>query len=178
MRRKFTNPFGFVHSSDMIGRYTHTRKQANLFFPLFSFFFLFYTNRTGLPHTRQAGSVLSVRFIMRRLQQATANPKTFRRIRTAPRRGRRLCRPDKCCGFAEDIRENAAFCGRTEASAPTRIAAVQSYPALRSGARGLREGFCRSAGRSRRRCGRGVRHRRGSASTAARRLRNRWRTAP
>ena len=44
MRRKFTNPFGFVHSSDMIGRYTHTRKQANLFFPLFSFFFLFYTN--------------------------------------------------------------------------------------------------------------------------------------
>ena len=48
MRRKFTNPFGFVHSSDMIGRYTHTRKQANLFFPLFSFFFLFYTNRTGL----------------------------------------------------------------------------------------------------------------------------------
>ena len=50
MRRKFTNPFGFVHSSDMIGRYTHTRKQANLFFPLFSFFFLFYTNRTGLPH--------------------------------------------------------------------------------------------------------------------------------
>ena len=23
-------PFGFVHSSDMIGRYTHTRKQANL----------------------------------------------------------------------------------------------------------------------------------------------------
>ena len=78
VRRKFTNPFGFVHSSDMIGRYTHTRKQANLFFPLFSFFFLFYTNRTGLPHTRQAGSVLSVRFIMRRLQQATANPKTFR----------------------------------------------------------------------------------------------------
>ena len=120
MRRKFTNPFGFVHSSDMIGRYTHTRKQANLFFPLFSFFFLFYTNRTGLPHTRQAGSVLSVRFIMRRLQQATANPKTFRRIRTAPRRGRRLCRPDKYCGFAEDFRENAAFCGRTEASAPTR----------------------------------------------------------
>ena len=40
----FTNPFGFVHSSDMIGRYTHIRKQANLFFPLFSFFFLFYTN--------------------------------------------------------------------------------------------------------------------------------------
>ena len=119
MRRKFTNPFGFVHSSDMIGRYTHTCKQANLFFPLFSFFFLFYTNRTGLPHTRQAGSVLSVRFIMKRLQQATANPKTFRRIRTAPRRGRRLCRPDKYCGFAEDFRENAAFCGRTEASAPT-----------------------------------------------------------
>ena len=58
MRRKFTNPFGFVHSSDMIGWYTHTRKQANLFFPLFSFFFLFYTNRTGLPHTRAAGSVL------------------------------------------------------------------------------------------------------------------------
>ena len=26
MQRKFTNPFGFVHSSDMIGRYTHTRK--------------------------------------------------------------------------------------------------------------------------------------------------------
>ena len=50
----FTNPFGFVHSSDMIGRYTHTRKQANLFFPLFSFFFLFYTNRIGLPRTRQA----------------------------------------------------------------------------------------------------------------------------
>ena len=49
VRRKFTNPFGFVHSSDMIGRYTHTRKQANLFFPLFSFFFLFYTNETSLP---------------------------------------------------------------------------------------------------------------------------------
>lgn len=45
----FTNPLGFVHSSDMIGRYTHTRKQANLFFPLFSFFFLFYTNETSLP---------------------------------------------------------------------------------------------------------------------------------
>ena len=86
MSEMFTNPFGFVHSSDMIGRYTHTRKQANLFFPLFSFFFLFYTNRTGLPPVRQAGSVFSVRFIMRRLQQATANPKTFRRIRTAPRR--------------------------------------------------------------------------------------------
>ena len=135
----FTNPFGFVHSSDMIGRYTHTRKQANLFFPLFSFFFLFYTNRTGLPHTRQAGSVLSVRFIMRRLQQATANPKTFRRIRTAPRRGRRLCRPEQqaeifrkfranpqalafftvgadahigplgSCEFAEDYRKNGVF---------------------------------------------------------------------
>ena len=49
VRRKFTNPFGFVHSSDMIGRYTHTCKQANLFFPLFSFFFLFYTNETSLP---------------------------------------------------------------------------------------------------------------------------------
>ena len=57
MSEMFTNPFGFVHSSDMIGRYTHTRKQANLFFPLFSFFFLFYTNRTGLPLRRQAGSV-------------------------------------------------------------------------------------------------------------------------
>ena len=57
MSEMFTNPFGVVHSSDMIGRYTHTRKQANLFFPLFSFFFLFYTNRTGLPHLRQAGSV-------------------------------------------------------------------------------------------------------------------------
>ena len=57
MSEMFTNPFGFVHSSDMIGRYTHIRKQANLFFLLFSFFFLFYTNRTGLPHLRQAGSV-------------------------------------------------------------------------------------------------------------------------
>ena len=57
MSEMFTNPFGFVHSSDMIGRYTHTRKQANLFFPLFSFFFLFYTNRTGLPPWRLPGSV-------------------------------------------------------------------------------------------------------------------------
>ena len=54
----FTNPLGFVHSSDMIGRYTHTRKQANLFFPLFSFFFLFYTNENSLPHTRRAVFVL------------------------------------------------------------------------------------------------------------------------
>lgn len=53
----FTEPFGSVHNSDMIGRYTHTRKQANLFFPLFSFFFLFYTNRTGPPRKRRAGSV-------------------------------------------------------------------------------------------------------------------------
>ena len=96
-----------------------TLQLGKLVTTLFAVIFLFYTNRTGLPHTRQAGSVLSVRFIMRRLQQATANPKTFRRIRTAPRRSRRLCRPDKCCGFAEDFRENAAFCGRTEASAPT-----------------------------------------------------------
>ena len=53
-QKMFTNPFGFVHSSDMIGRYTHTRKQANLFFPLFSFFFLFYTNRIR-PAAHAAG---------------------------------------------------------------------------------------------------------------------------
>ena len=57
MSEMFTNPFGFVHSSDMIGRYTHTRKQANLFFPLFSFFFLFYTNLPGLRLWGLAGSV-------------------------------------------------------------------------------------------------------------------------
>ena len=61
VRRKFTNPFGFVHSSDMIGRYTHTRKQANLFFPLFSFFFLFYTNENSLPRLRRAVFVLQAR---------------------------------------------------------------------------------------------------------------------
>ena len=42
----------------MIGRYTVTCKQANLFFPLFSFFFLFYTNENSLPQMRQAVFVL------------------------------------------------------------------------------------------------------------------------
>ena len=60
MRRKFTNPFGFVHSSDMIGRYTHTRKQANLFFPLFSFFFLFYTNSFLMKRRKKEFGLLNI----------------------------------------------------------------------------------------------------------------------
>ena len=45
----------------MIGRYTVTCKQANLFFPLFSFFFLFYTNENSLPRLRRAVFVLQTR---------------------------------------------------------------------------------------------------------------------
>ena len=56
----FTNPFGFVHSSDMIGRYTHTRKQANLFFPLFSFFFLFYTNSFLMKRRKKEFGLLNI----------------------------------------------------------------------------------------------------------------------
>ena len=115
MRRKFTNPFGFVHSSDMIGRYTHTRKQANLFFPLFSFFFLFYTNSFLMKRRKKEFGLLNILGMGKKHIALVIFCETLilllvslvlgigLGIRTAPRRGRRLCRPDKCCGFAEDF---------------------------------------------------------------------------
>ena len=51
--------------------------------------------------------------------RGSAPPDGQVQICTALCRGRRPCRPDKYCGFAADFRKSAAFCGRTESSAPT-----------------------------------------------------------
>ena len=55
-KKMFTNPFGFVHNSDIFAPYTLLCKQANLFFPLFSFFF-FYTKR------KRAAAFAAARFL-------------------------------------------------------------------------------------------------------------------
>ena len=55
-KEMFTNPFGFVHNSDIFAPYTLICKQANLFFPLFSFFF-FYTKR------KRAAAFAAARFL-------------------------------------------------------------------------------------------------------------------
>ena len=67
----FTNPFGFVHNSDIFAPYTLTRKQANLFFPLFSFFF-FYTKR------KRAAASAAARFLRGEKSFRRAEPSSWR----------------------------------------------------------------------------------------------------